>query len=1588
MAIIGQASVEIRAVDKYFEADVKKILAKVKPVEVPVTPKLDIKQFDKELNKFRSRLKKEDVTLKANIDLTKVADKVETAYDLYRDAEFEFNATANVDSAIAELEKLKQSSKLSTATITADAQTARAEAQLALAARDRVSRVSMDLDLRNSETFMGMINVLTGTLPFDKVYAVTTGIAANFEMISVAGTAAITGIGALSSAVITLGSSLVAVGGDISQTALLAAFLPATIVTLTSVLKANKFAWEGFGTAAKDNSEKANKALAMLPPIAQDAAIAVRGLRDQLQDSVQDAFWFQVQDSFQNMVKSIFPDVRTGLTAIGSALGFLQKNVFDTVAEFGTLESKAEPGLSIIEDMLGNVAKAVLNATDGVTGLVTGFTYFAEVGASYLPRFGDWISELGSSFGDFAEEARNSGDMLKWMDTGIERIKQLGSILGDTGGILKGFYDIANKGGSAGLEEMADGFERVADIVNSEPYQSQMVAGLEGARAGAAAMGDAIAKVHAYFLESADSAAAFLEITGEIAGITFENLIALFDGTGLGFGLYTALADAKQAVLDLEPSFANVGHAIGDLGEIAGELFLNMAPGLNMLTELISQVIAELKDGIIAAMPIFNEFVQNIIGAAQGPVVAFADAIGNILEAFAGLPGPIQTALSALGLVLLLKPKFDALWRGIADGAGGAFARVTRDSAGAVTGLTNWGRTVEDANRRVSDSWANVGRVLTNTDLGEGKQSGFRDSLGATSRAIGTSAGQGLRLAAGGLMNALGGPWGLALAGATVALATWGQGQLESKERVSALTEELGKQSGEFNKVTEEMLATNLMDGATNKWDDFWRGVMQGADSTEETLETLGISFADIGKKMGDPEGRDKFVQGIQDITSAMNNQRPVTDEMLESIGTTREEFDRLGRNGADSFKHLNREVAGVAEEAAKAQLAAQRLADEFGTSTVQAAQMAANYKILESVTSGVSAKLSAFKQNLDIVNGGKRTAADAARNYNEALLNTNEALAGFEAANGQTVASLVGVSGIIDTTSRAGIALRDTFTSQADAIYAVGIEAFDAARRNDKSMEESSAAAVSAMRGPIDSFRQSLANFGIPPGVINRIMDDFGLIDQDITASLMADGDQAIMEAARVQLVLDAYESGNYEAVLSMLPDEAKAALGDTMGLAQEFAEGDYAAILTALDKTPGGMEAALGTLAIFEGGSKEEWTAFLEARDMTDAGLATARTKVGSFGVMKEAAGLIATDQTAEGVGAATTSIKSVADHSAAISAVNQTANAAIEANATLGTVTDIRRDISAVNKTAVASTEAKSTMGSVPNVKRDIDAINKTAAGAASSKATMGAVPDIRRDISAVNKAAAGSTSARREMASVPDVFPEIIAQDKTGGPAGTATRNITGIPGTNVSINALDNASQVARNIRAEIGAVQGKTVVITTEYQSRGRGAEAANGGIWRGANGVKAFADGGFNMPNVKSFANGSEKHVAQIAKGAWPYRIWAEPETEGEAYIPLAKKKRKRSMKILQRVAAEFGLGMFQKYADGGMETPRSGGGGGVTSRMFSDTGTGSRSFGGASGGGAPVAVNVYPSQGLDEEQIGESAANTLYWNLLHRRG
>ncbi|MFF8458843.1 hypothetical protein ACF06T_30410 [Streptomyces albidoflavus] len=139
----------------------------------------------------------------------------------------------------------------------------------------------------------------------------------------------------------------------------------------------------------------------------------------------------------------------------------------------------------------------------------------------------------------------------------------------------------------------------------------------------------------------------------------------------------------------------------------------------------------------------------------------------------------------------------------------------------------------------------------------------------------------------------------------------------------------------------------------------------------------------------------------------------------------------------------------------------------------------------------------------------------------------------------------------------------------------------------------------------------------------------------------------------------------------------------------------------------------------------------------------------------------------------------------------------------------------------------------------------------------------------------------------------------------------------LPNGKVQVTALTGSALGGlRAVKAARDSLSDKTITITTNYrvigqQARRSGSHGtqlgyADGGV------VDYYADGGLRGPSrqrggLRHFASGAENHVAQIAPaGSW--RVWGEPETGGEGYVPFAPAKRPRSRAITEEIVRRLG--------------------------------------------------------------------------------
>jgi hypothetical protein len=473
---------------------------------------------------------------------------------------------------------------------------------------------------------------------------------------------------------------------------------------------------------------------------------------------------------------------------------------------------------------------------------------------------------------------------------------------------------------------------------------------------------------------------------------------------------------------------------------------------------------------------------------------------------------------------------------------------------------------------------------------------GIAASAGSAAGAIGKAAGSGLRGALSGGAAMLGGPWGIALAGGIALASAFGQAQEESKARVDSFSRTLDQQTGHITNATKSMMATTALDGATSGWDDFFRGVLQGSQSTEEALSNLGISTKEYTDKLSDPKGRDAYVKGMDDISNAMRDGRPITDEMARAIGTTKKELE--GVNG-NTMRHLADKAGNAADELTKAEEKTRKLAEATGLTDARAAVLAKNFETLSSATSSANDKFSALKANLDILNQGMMSGTETRKQFAQSMADSKKGLEELTKGGEVSLNNLYKVGDGFDFASQSGRDFHTQLGSATDAILKNGTAALDQAIKGGKSSADANSIAIQAMAPGVQALRDNLASLGVESPKIDDIIRSFGLMPDQIATAITVEGtEEAQRKIFLTKLAADSFASGKYDSVLGALPEAAKAAIGEATGTAEAFKNGDYDAVLEALDKTEGGKEAALAAILSVTNGN---YTAALRALDLT---------------------------------------------------------------------------------------------------------------------------------------------------------------------------------------------------------------------------------------------------------------------------------------------------------------------------------------------------------------------------------------------------
>lgn len=291
----------------------------------------------------------------------------------------------------------------------------------------------------------------------------------------------------------------------------------------------------------------------------------------------------------------------------------------------------------------------------------------------------------------------------------------------------------------------------------------------------------------------------------------------------------------------------------------------------------------------------FESMMIKLGEGGQGPLRKLVQTIDMLVDGFGQLPAPVQqtivlaTALAGGGVALhkSLAP-LNASTSKLAQGLG-----LVIDP----------GQRLSVALPQLRDGFSALGNVCSTTFS--------RLRSGTPVIGASTAAMSGLKSIGGGVVSLLGGPWGIAMTAATLAVGSFIQSQAAAKERVEALTRAL-----DSGQSAAEYFGKALSDSSSSRYtDDFFSRWASGYDDIAEAIDRMGISHQ-------------TYIKAIQGDKDAIEQVHAQADEYAASLNL----IDQWWNNPSSAaygalaeqqniFKQATKDAAEAEKEATEASM-------------------------------------------------------------------------------------------------------------------------------------------------------------------------------------------------------------------------------------------------------------------------------------------------------------------------------------------------------------------------------------------------------------------------------------------------------------------------------------------------------------------------------------------------------------------------------------------------------------------------------------------------------------------------------------------
>ena len=291
----------------------------------------------------------------------------------------------------------------------------------------------------------------------------------------------------------------------------------------------------------------------------------------------------------------------------------------------------------------------------------------------------------------------------------------------------------------------------------------------------------------------------------------------------------------------------------------------------------------------------FESMMIKLGEGGQGPLRKLVQTIDMLVDGFGQLPAPVQQTIV---LATALAGGIVALHKSLAP-----LNASTSKLAQGLGLVIDPGQRLSVALPQLRDGFSALGNVCSTTFS--------RLRSGTPVIGASTAAMSGLKSIGGGVVSLLGGPWGIAMTAATLAVGSFIQSQAAAKERVEALTRAL-----DIGQSAAEYFGKALSDSSSSRYtDDFFSRWASGYDDIAEAIDRMGISHQ-------------TYIKAIQGDKDAIEQVHAQADEYAASLNL----IDQWWNNPSSAaygalaeqqniFKQATKDAAEAEKEATEASM-------------------------------------------------------------------------------------------------------------------------------------------------------------------------------------------------------------------------------------------------------------------------------------------------------------------------------------------------------------------------------------------------------------------------------------------------------------------------------------------------------------------------------------------------------------------------------------------------------------------------------------------------------------------------------------------